>query len=69
MQRNMLFLGVKSMYIDVYRYLDVFASADVGKHIFEKNFRVCEKAKQDILQKSATERIIIASTDEDNRQA
>lgn len=65
----MLFLVGKSIYIDVYRYLDLFPSADVGKHIFEKYFQVCEKAKQNILQKSATERIIIASMYEDNRQA
>lgn len=38
---------------------------------FEKYFQVCEKAKQNtnILKKSATERIIIASMSEDNRQA
>lgn len=69
MQRKMLFLGIKSIYIGVYRYLDLFPSADVGKHIFEKYCQVCEKAKQNILQKSATERIIIASMSEDNRQA
>lgn len=42
----MLFLGIESICVDVYRYLDLFPSADVGKHIFEKYFQVCEKAKQ-----------------------
>ena len=62
------FLGVKSIYIYIY----IFPSADIDKHIFEKYFKSMEK--QSIIyflknKKTTTERIIIASMSEDNRQA
>ena len=41
----------------------------MNKHTFEKDFQVCEKTQQNILKKSTTERIIIASMSEDNRHA
>lgn len=60
------FLGVKSIYIYI------FPSADVDEHIFEKYFKSMEKQSRIYLKKNkktTTERIIIASMSEDNRQA
>lgn len=69
MQWEMLFLGVKSIYMDIYRYLYVFPLAGVDEHIFEKHLKPVEKQSGIYFKKSTTERIIIASMSEDNRQA
>lgn len=39
----MFFLGAKSIYMDIYRYLYLFPSADVDKRIYEKYFKSMEK--------------------------
>lgn len=69
MQREVLYLGANSVYIDLYRYLYLFPLADVDKDIFEKYFKSVEKQSRIYFKKSTTERIIIASMTEDNRQA
>jgi len=53
-------------------YIYIFPSADVDEHIFEKYFKSMEKQSRIYLKKNkktTTERIIIASMSEDNRQA
>ena len=65
------FLGVKSTYMDIYTHTHVYI-ADVDKHIFAKYFKPMEKQSRMYFlknKKSTTERIIIDSMSEDNRQA
>lgn len=50
----MLFLGAKSIYMDIYRYLYIFPSADVDKHTFKKYFKSVEKQSQIHLKKKST---------------